>query len=172
MDSQTGRRKFLELVALGGGASLLAAGSYAPQARAASSTEVLLLTCMDSRLMDEIERYMTGRGFRDRYDHIILAGASLGAVSEKHPAWSQTFWEHLGMSVEQNRIRRVIVIDHRDCGEYRRVHGEEHLKDPKVERQAHAVELRKLKDRIREKYPELEVEMRLMALGGRVEAIV
>ena len=37
---------------------------------------------------------------------------------------------------------------------------------------AHTVELRKLKDQIREKYPEIEVETRLMALGGRVEAIV
>ena len=54
MDTLADRRKFLELVALGGGVSLLAAGSYAPQARAAGTTEVLLLSCMDFRLMDEI----------------------------------------------------------------------------------------------------------------------
>ncbi len=172
MNAQTDRRKFLELVALGGGASLLAAGSYAPQARAASKTEVLLLTCMDFRLMDEIERYMSARGLRDKYDHVILAGASLGAVTEKYPAWNKTFSEHLGIAIEHNSIRRVIVIDHRDCGAYKLVLGEEHLKNPQIEKQTHAVELRKLKDQIREKYPEVEVEMRLMSLGGRVEAIV
>ncbi len=172
MNAQTDRRKFLELVALGGGASLLAAGSYAPQARAASKTEVLLLTCMDFRLMDEIERYMSARGLRDKYDHVILAGASLGAVTDKYPAWNKTFWEHLDISIQLHHIRRVIVIDHRDCGAYKLVLGEDHLKDARTEKQAHTVELRKLKHQIREKYPELEVEMRLMALGGRVEAIV
>jgi carbonic anhydrase len=172
MDSQTDRRKFLELVALGGGASLLAAGTYAPQARASGKTEVLLLTCMDFRLMDEIERYMSARGLRDKYDHIVLAGASLGAVTDKYPAWNKTFWEHLDISIQLHHIRRVIVIDHRDCGGYKLILGEEHRKDPQTEKQAHAVELRKLKDQILEKYPEVEVEMRLMALGGRVELIV
>lgn len=172
MDAQSDRRKFLELVALGGGAGLLAAATHVPQARAAGTAEALLLTCMDFRLMDEIERYMSARGLRDKYDHVVLAGASLGAVTDKYPAWSKTFWEHLGFAIEQNGIRRVIVIDHRDCGAYKLILGEEHLKDAKAEKQAHAAELRKLKDQIRGKYPEIEVEMRLMSLGGRVEAIV
>lgn len=171
MEKQTDRRKFLELVALGGGASLLAAGAHVPQAHAAGTTEALLLTCMDFRLMDEIERYMSARGLRDKYDHIVLAGASLGAVTDKYPAWNKTFWEHLDISIQLHHIRRVIVIDHRDCGAYKLVLGEEHLKDAKVEKQTHAAELRKLKDQIREKYPELEVEMKLMSLGGRVESI-
>lgn len=171
MDSQTDRRKFLQLVALGGGASLLATATCSPQAQAAGKTEALLLTCMDFRLMDEIERYMSARGLRDKYVHVVLAGASLGAVTDKYPAWNKTFWEHLGIAIQLHSIRRVIVMDHRDCGAYKLIFGEEHLKDPKAEKQAHAAELRKLKDQIREKYPELEVEMLLMALGGRVEKI-
>ena len=39
MDTQTDRRKFLEFVAQSGGASPLAAGAYAPQARATGTTE-------------------------------------------------------------------------------------------------------------------------------------
>lgn len=171
MESKTDRRKFLELAALGGGASLLLAASYAPAARAAGTTEALLLSCMDYRLIDEIERYMSARGLRDRYVHVILSGASLGAVSDKHPAWSQTFWEHLAIAVETHKVRRVLLMDHRDCDAYKLELGDEHLKDQKAERQAHAVPLRQLKERIREKYPEVEVEMKLMALGGRVEAI-
>ncbi|MFP4079280.1 MAG: twin-arginine translocation signal domain-containing protein, partial [Ectothiorhodospira sp.] len=76
------RRRFLQLAALGAGASLLATTSWVPEARAAGETEALLLTCMDFRLMDEIERYMTYRGLRNKYDHMILAGASLGALTE------------------------------------------------------------------------------------------
>ena len=169
MEANNDRRKFLGLAALGGGGLL--AASFAPQARAAGTTEALLLTCMDDRLMDEIERYMSARGLRDRYLHLILSGASLGVMSDQHPAWGQTFWEHLAIATEVHRIRRVIVIDHRDCDAFRLELGEEHLKDQRAERQAHAAPLRRLKDRIREKYPEVEVEMKLMALGGRVEAI-
>ena len=74
----TSRRNFLKLAALGGGVSLF--GSFVPAtAQAAGGTDVLLLSCMDYRLVDETERYMSGRGLRDKYDHVILAGAALGA---------------------------------------------------------------------------------------------
>jgi hypothetical protein len=74
----------------GGGASLLAAASVLPMAHAAGATDALLLSCMDFRLMDDIERYMSGRKLRDRYDHVVLAGASLGALTDKYPAWNRS----------------------------------------------------------------------------------
>ena len=77
------RRKFLQLATLGGGVSLLSAASWLPEARAATTTDALLLSCMDFRLVDDIERYMSGRGLRDKYDHVVLAGASLGAITDK-----------------------------------------------------------------------------------------
>ena len=83
---ETNRRKFLQLAALGGGVSLLSATAWLPEARAAGATDALLLSCMDFRLMDDIERYMSGRGLRDKYDHVVLAGASLGAITDKYPA--------------------------------------------------------------------------------------
>lgn len=161
------RRKFLQLVALGGGAGLLAVA--APSA--ASTPEALLLSCMDFRLMDDIERYMTGRGLREKYDHVVLAGASLGATTARYPAWNKTFWEHLDLAITLHRIRSVIVMDHRDCGAYKLILGAEHVKDPQIEKETHAAQLRKLRGMIREKYPDLEVETLLMALDGQVERI-
>jgi carbonic anhydrase len=166
------RRKFLKVVVLGGGVSLLTTTSWLPDASAASRTEALLLSCMDFRLMDEIERYMSRRGLRDKYDHVILAGASLGAITDKYPAWNQTFWEHLDIAIKLHNIREVIVMDHRDCGAYKVILGDEHTKDPNVERDTHAVHLKKLKGMINEKYPKLEVEMLLMALDGKVEEVI
>ena len=49
---------------------------------------------MDYRLMDDIERYMSGRGLRDKYDHIVLAGASLGAITDKYPKLASTNNRH------------------------------------------------------------------------------
>lgn len=168
---ENNRRKFLQLAALGGGVSLLAATSMLPEARAASTTDALLLSCMDFRLMDDIERYMSGRGLRDKYDHIVLAGASLGAVTDKYPAWNKTFWEHLDIAISLHSIHTVIVMDHRDCGAYKVILGPEHAKDPKVEKDTHATQLKKLRGLISAKYPKLKVETLLMALDGKVEVL-
>lgn len=168
---ENGRRRFLQVAALGGGASLLTATSLIPEARAAGTTDALLLSCMDFRLMDDIERYMSGRKLRDKYDHIVLAGASLGAITDKYPAWSKTFWEHLDIAIQLHGIHTVIVMDHRDCGAYKVILGPEHAKDPKTEKAIHATQLKKLKTQIAEKYPKLKVEMLLMALDGKVEVI-
>lgn len=165
------RRIFLQHATLGGGASLLAAISWLPQARAADATDVLLLSCMDFRLMDDIERYMSDRGLRDKYDHIILAGASLGAITDKYPAWNRTFWEHLDIAIKLHNIHTVIVMDHRDCGAYKVILSAEHAKDSRVETDTHAAQLKSLKGMINDKYPKLKVEMLLMALDGKVETI-
>ena len=169
--AETNRRKFVQLAALGGGASLLAVASWLPEARAAGGTDALLLSCMDFRLMDDIERYMSGRGLRDKYDHFVLAGASLGAITDKYPAWNKTFWEHLDIAIKLHNIHTVIVLDHRDCGAYKVILGAEHAKDPKVEKDTHAAQLKKLKGMINEKYPKLKVETLLMALNGKVETL-
>ncbi|MBA4070845.1 MAG: hypothetical protein C0497_03275 [Gemmatimonas sp.] len=168
---ETTRRTFLQLAALGGGASLLAAMTSTAEGRTASSTDALLLSCMDYRLMDDIERYMSGRGLRDKYDHVVLAGASLGAITDKYPAWNQTFWEHLDIAIKLHAIRTVILMDHRDCGAYKVILGAQHAENPVVERDTHATQLKKLKGMIGKRHPTLEVELLLMSLDGRAEVI-
>jgi hypothetical protein len=164
------RRRFLKLGALGG-ASLLALAALGGAAQAAHNTEALLLNCMDYRLIDETERYMEGRGLRDKYDQVILAGAALGALTDKHPAWNQTFWEHLDLSMQLHQIHRVIVMDHRDCGGYKLILGEDFARDRAKETSIHADKLKQLRKQIHAKYPGLEVELLLMSLDGKVEKI-
>src|SRR5205823_13085242 len=76
--------QFLRVLAVGG--TVAGMGMLFPStgARAAEEdTEALLLSCMDYRLTDQTTRYMSGRGLRDKYDHIILAGAALGALTRR-----------------------------------------------------------------------------------------
>lgn len=167
----TSRRSFLQLATLGAGASLLAAVLPTSSALAAGHTEALLLSCMDFRLMDDVERYMSGRGLTDKYDHIVLAGASLGAITKKFPAWNKTFWEHLDIAIKLHSTHKVIVMDHRDCGAYKVVLGEDFAKDPEKETAVHATQLKNLGALIKKKHPKLEVELLLMALDGTVENI-
>jgi len=144
---------------------------FTSPAMASGKAEALLLSCMDYRLIDETERYMSGRDLLNEYDHVVIAGASLGVIQDRYPAWSTTFWEHLDVSIQLHQIHRVIVLDHRDCGAYKVILEEDLAKDPERETEVHAEQLEALKKKIEEKYPDLHVELLLMNLEGEVESV-
>jgi hypothetical protein len=165
----SGRRNFMRLAALGAGAALM---GLAPRLASAGQTDALLLSCMDYRLVDDITRYMDGRGMANKYDHIILAGASLGAVTSKFPAWNQTFWEHLDVAIKLHHIHKVFVMDHRDCGAYRVVFNYDYAQDRSAERKIHAETLHALRAAIQQRHEGIkEVELLLMGLDGKVETV-
>lgn len=164
------RRGAFGLIALGAGVSLLS--TLAPGvARARGHTERLLLTCMDYRLTDDTVAYMEGHGYHDKYDHVVLAGASLGALTDKFPSWGETFWTHLDVAINLHHIHKVMVIDHRDCGAYKVILGAETVDTPEKELAIHAQQLHALRDAIKQRHPNLEVELALMDLDGKVEEI-
>lgn len=167
---QPGRRKFLTLALLGGGVSLLSP-MLPRSAFASGDTEALLLTCMDYRLLDAVTAYMNGRGLQKKYDHFILAGASLGALTDKQADWGQAFWEHVDVAQKLHHIHKVVVLDHRDCGAYKVFLGQDFAKDPAAETAIHTENLKTLAKMIKGKHSDLEVELGLMALDGKVEEI-
>jgi carbonic anhydrase len=131
--------------------------------------DALLLSCIDYRLPGKIARYMEGRGLDANYDHVILAGASLGATNTVYPHWGQSFWDHLDLAIKLHSIRRVIILDHRECGSYRVIFGTNLSGDE--EKAQHARELRRLAREIQAAYPQISVETLLMALDGSVETV-
>ena len=131
--------------------------------------EALLLSCIDYRLPGKIARYMEGRGLAANYDHVILAGASLGATNALYPHWGQAFRDHLDLAIKLHGVRRVILLDHRECGSYRVIFGTNLAGDE--EKAQHARELYRLAREIRADYPAIEVETLLMSLDGSVETV-
>jgi hypothetical protein len=142
-----------------------------PTAVPAGGCDVLLLSCMDYRLTYDTGKYMQQtRGLKGNYDHIILAGAGLGANNTMFPKWSDTFWEHLKVAIDLHHIHKVMILDHRDCGAYKVILNEG-SEDRGRETKVHAEQLTKLKGLIMAKYPKLEVELLLMSLDGSVEPV-
>lgn len=162
------RRGFIRLAALGAGAALL---GLPPSARAAGDVEALVITCMDYRLVDEAARYLEGRGLTNRYDLVILAGASLAAVTDAFPAWNKTFWEHVGVAIDLHKVKKLIVIDHRDCGAYKVVFKQDFGKDPAADLAKHREVMQKMAGEAKRRHPTLELELLLMSLDGKVETI-
>lgn len=169
-DGGFGRRRFLRAAGIAA-AGLACAPLAFRRATASGGTEALVLSCMDFRLIDSVNHYLTDRGLDHQYDYVILAGASLGAQTEQFPAWNETFWQHLKVSKELHHIQKVVVIDHRDCGAYKLILGPSHLETPEAEFDAHATQLRALRGKVQERYPDLGMDTVLMALDGTVEDV-
>jgi len=75
------------------------------------------------------------------------------------------------VALKLHNIKKVIVIDHRDCGAYKVILGEDFSKDPVKEKSIHTEKLSALANMIKAKYPTLEIELHLMDLSGNVEKI-
>lgn len=88
----------------------------------------LLLSCMDLRMIDETAWLMNELKHHNEYDHVALAGASLGVLtsSYKDPLLGETdvshigrtFWTHVDLAVRLHNIERVIIVEHGECGAY------------------------------------------------------
>ena len=162
-----GRRRLLGI----GGAALVASALPFRIARAAGGTDALLLNCMDYRLTEATTKYMVQHGMAEKYDQVVMAGAALAAKNDKFPAWGTTFWDHVQVALDLHHIHKVVIMDHRDCGAYKVILGKDFAKDPKDEFEVHAKHMRAVRDDVKKKYPQLEVELLLMALDGKVETI-
>ncbi|MES2789668.1 MAG: hypothetical protein V4719_08610 [Planctomycetota bacterium] len=85
---------------------------------------VLLLSCMDLRLLDDIVEFMKQDNLSNRYDQFILAGAALGALGGgdgKYSHWRQSFFDHLEAAHTLHDIKDVYILEHRNCGAYHKV---------------------------------------------------
>lgn len=164
-----GRRSFLA----GAGLAAVAAPFVMSPKRvlAAGVADALLLSCMDYRLIDDLVPFMNGLGLNNKYDHVILAGASLAVVDPALESWQAVFWQHLDIAIDLHGIHQVVVVDHRDCGAYRLVLGEDAVATPEIEIETHRAMLQAFSAEVAERHPDLEIGTYMMELDGSVEAL-
>ncbi|WP_139921355.1 hypothetical protein [Hymenobacter sp. DG01] len=144
----------------------------------AARGNVLLLSCMDLRLLDDIVRFMEHDNLTNRYDQFILAGAALGAVVNDH--WNTAFFEHLDVACKLHNVRDVYILEHRNCGAYKVFLGDEGSFDDSHQHHENELHLhnryaQQLAERIRSwsqtSGNPLQVQCFLMDLRGNVELL-
>ena len=111
------------------------------------SCEALVVTCMDFRLQDFINNWISKNIPPRSHDRIAFAG---GVKNLETILWQ------VEISKRLHDIKKVILINHEDCGAY----GEAGTP------QKHAEDLKTAKAAILEKYPDLEVETYYFHLDG------
>ncbi len=69
-------------------------------------------------------------------------------------------------------IKKVILVDHRDCGAYKVAFGKDYKGEGAAETAQHKQVMEKLKAEMAKKHPDLQTEFYLMALDGKAERVI
>jgi carbonic anhydrase len=162
-----GRRQFLVMAGAAGLAATLPRFAFG----ASGNYEAMVLACIDPRLQEPVHRYTVRRKLTGKYSQFVIAGAAIGVVAEPFRDWQKTFWDNLATTIQLHNIKRVIAIDHRDCGAAKIAYGDEKVVNPKIETETHRVALAEFRKQVGQKHPQLAVETGLMAVNGKIEMI-
>jgi carbonic anhydrase len=141
-----------------------------PLARAAAGTyEAMVLACIDPRMQAPVFEYLKKRGLAGQYSQFTIAGAAIAVVAPRFAAWRRTFWDNLALTADLHKIKRVIAIDHRDCGAATLAYGEKSVATPERETATHRRALAEFRRAVARRHPHLKVETGLMALDGTMQ---
>src|SRR5688500_12378539 len=101
---------------------------------AAPKKYVLVVSCVDARLLAELVRFLEHDNLANRYYHVTFAGAALGLTDRvledlsgpgNPPAafaqWRQMFIDHARATVllTDGKVSDIYIVQHQDCGAFR-----------------------------------------------------
>ena len=78
--------------------------------------EAMVLSCIDPRFQTKVYKYLKNKKLTGKYSSFTIAGAGVGVTHKKFKNWQSTFLENLSTSIKIHKIKKLIVINHEDCG--------------------------------------------------------
>ena len=141
------------------------------QAAAPGKADAFVVSCIDPRLTDDVTFLMAALGRTDRYSEMRIAGAALAAVDDRNPAWGAALWQNLDASRQLHGVRKVIFVNHRDCGAMHLWAGRRLSDDPADELVQHHAVLERAAAAVRARHPDMTVEIKLMELDGSARTL-
>ena len=130
--------------------------------------QALVLSCIDPRFQTIVFNYLKRRKLNGKYSSFTIAGSAIGVTAPKFRKWHKTFWENLETSIKLHKIKKLIVINHRDCGAAKIINGKKKF-DSFNETKIHKNSFSKIKNKFKSKYPNLKIETNLASLNKKVE---
>jgi hypothetical protein len=163
------RRSFGKFM-LSGGISL-AILSITKPALAQKNAKALVLSCIDFPVLEAERYFLSLQNLTNQYDLTALAGSSLALTGLPHAADAEAFWDQLELSYRLHHIQRVIIIDHQDCGVYADKISPNLSQDRAKEQEVHTQYLSKAYWAIRDRYPDLNIELYFLTSKAEVNPI-
>ncbi len=134
----------------------------------AHESKCFMISCMDFRLIDDMVQAMDVMGYNNNYDQFICAGASLGLTQKKYPHWGQTALDHLEIGKDLHKFWEIVIIDHLDCGAYKKFYPG--LK-PEEELVKHRFHLQEAYNMLAKKFPKFHYRAFIMDISGKFEEV-
>ncbi len=128
----------------------------------------MVLSCIDPRFQQVVYNYLKRKKLIGKCSAFTIAGSAIGVTAPKFKKWHKTFWDNLETSIKLHKIKKLIVINHRDCGAARIINGKKNF-NKSNELSIHKISFIKLKKKFKNKYPNLNIETKLISLNKKVE---
>ena len=123
----------------------------------------MVLTCIDPRCQPKINYIMKKKNLIGKYSLFSIAGSTLGITSKNMKDWNKVFWKNFSISSQIHGIKKLIVINHYDCGLAKMLNKKKSF-NKKLEKQIHDKSFKLLKKRFLKKYPKFKIEMKIISV--------
>ena len=130
--------------------------------------KAMVLSCIDPRFQPIVSNYLKKKKLIGKYSSFTIAGSAIGVTANKFKRWHKAFWENFDISVKLHNIKKLIVINHRDCGAAKIINGKKEFSSIN-ETKVHKTSFQKLKRIFKKKYPKLSIELKIISLNSKVE---
>ena len=128
----------------------------------------MVLSCIDPRFQPIVYNYLKKKKLKGKYSSFTIAGSAIGVTANQFKRWHKTFWDNLGTSVKLHKIKKLIVINHRDCGAAKIINRKKKFSNIN-ETKVHKNSFQKIKKIFKKKYPKLSIELKIISLNSKVE---
>ena len=128
----------------------------------------MVLSCIDPRFQFIVYNYLKKKKLSGKYSSFTIAGAAIGITANKFRKWHKTFWDNLDTSIKLHKIKKLIVINHRDCGVAKIINGKKEFSITN-ETKVHKSSFQKIKKILKKKYPKLKIELKLISQNKKIE---
>ncbi len=124
-----------------------------------TETDVLAIHCGDYRFQAAFQEFLNrSLNLDGNYDVMVIPGGPLSlTLVEYLPKFSWASWKWLRFFTEHHPIRRLILIQHQDCGFYKTM--PHHLHSSPEPRERQEQDLRRVRDTMKKDFPQLPVEL-------------
>ena len=124
--------------------------------------KAMVLSCIDPRCQPKINNILKKKKLEGKYSLFSIAGSAVGVTSNKFKSWHNVFWKNFNISSKLHGIRKLIVINHYDCGAAKLV-NEEKVFDKDIEKKIHQNSFKRLKSKFLKKYPKFKIETKIIS---------
>ncbi len=125
--------------------------------------EAMVLSCMDPRFQPKVYKYLKARKLTGKYSAFTIAGAAIGVTHKKFKKWHSTFIDNLSTSIKLHKIKKIIVINHKDCGAAKIVNGKKKFNSI-IENKIHKESFKKIKKILNNRFPTLKINFKILSL--------